>query len=77
MELIQTKHYLISVGTKSNQIAIISKYTNEFIALNKIRKKSNLAKILKMFKYNISSNKYLFMEHITSTQLIQIKNILN
>jgi len=74
---IQTKHYIISVGTESNKIAILSKYTNQFIELHKIRKKSNLDKILKIFKYNISSNTYLFLEHITQNQLIQIKNILN
>jgi hypothetical protein len=60
--LIKAKGFEISIGRRIDQVAIISKSTNEFTPLSSVKKSKRLSKIKRIFRNKLCDSTCFFFE---------------
>jgi hypothetical protein len=73
---IRANGFDISIGKRIDQIAIISRSTDEFTPFNAIKKGGRLAKIKRKFKGNLCSSTHFFFEGMGENDVLQLIKIL-
>ncbi len=75
--LIRTKGFDISIGQRTDQIALISQSTDHFTPFKSIRKGGRLSKIKKMFRSKICDSTHFFFEGMSEEDTMKLIKILN
>ena len=76
-QIIKAGNFLVSVGTyNTTDIAIISKFTGEFVKFKDIRKGGKLAKLKRRFKQNLCSSETFNFSFVHPEKLTKIVNFL-
>lgn len=76
-KIIRAGNFLIHVGTyNTTDIAIISKFTGEFVKFKDIRKGGKLEKIKRKFKQNLCSTETFNFSFVQPEKLNEIVNFL-
>ena len=73
---IKTKGFIISIGKRIEQIALISQSTDEITPFEAIRKSGRLAKIKRKFRSKLCSSTHFFFEGFTEEDTFQLIKIL-
>lgn len=73
---IKAKGFDISIGKRTDQIALISHSTDDFTPFKSIKKSGRLAKIKRMFKGKLCSSEQFFFEGMTHADIIIMFKIL-
>lgn len=76
-QIIRAGNYLIHIGTyKTTDVAIISKFTGEFVKFKDIRKGGKLAKLKRKFKNSLCSSETFNFSFVQPEKVQEIINIL-
>ena len=73
---IKTKGFIISIGKRIDQVALISQSTDEFTPFEAIRKGGRLAKIKRKFRRKLSSSTHFFFEGFSEDDTLQLIKML-
>ena len=73
---IRTKGFDISIGTRIDQVALISQSTGEFTPFTAIRKGGRLAKIKRKFKSRLRDSTHFFFEGFSEDDTLQLIKML-
>lgn len=73
---IKAKGFDISIGKRSDQIAIINHSKDEFVPFTSIKKGGRLQKIKRIFKNRLSSSTHFFFEYMTPEDVKKLYLIL-
>jgi len=73
---IKTKGFDISIGTRIDQIGLISQSTDEFTPISAIRKGGRLAKIKRKFRSKLSSSTHFYFEGFSEEDTLQLIEML-
>jgi hypothetical protein len=72
----QAKGFVISIGKRIDQVALISQSTDEFTPFEAIRKGGRLAKIKRKFRSKLSSSTHFFFEGFSEDDTLQLIKML-
>lgn len=73
---IRTNGFDISIGKRTDQIALISQSTDEVTPFESIRKGGRLAKIKRRFKSKLYSSTHFFFEGFSQDDILQLIKML-
>jgi hypothetical protein len=77
-KILNCGNYLVSISTyKSTDVAIVSKFTREFVQFKNIRKKSKLEKIKNKFKKYLCSDTELYFSFKQEDKVEELIKLLN
>ena len=74
--LIRAKGFDISIGKRTDQIALISQSTGDFTPFTSIRKGGRLSKIKRKFSRKLCSTTHFFFEGMSEEDTLQLIAIL-
>jgi hypothetical protein len=74
---IKAKGFDVSIGKRTDQIALISNFTGEFASFKNIKKGGKLSKIKTKFKRKLSSTTDFFFEGMSEKDVQDLLKIIN